>query len=1038
MVALVADLRDERPRARRMRPAQPAQSDVRGRAQALGLARHEEGGVVQQRGGHRRGRRELDRVARVAPAALDVDPPPPVGPPTSGAAASLRCEGPKTALGSRPSAFTAKTRRARRSASRPADGSTTHGGDLSPPTSTTYEPGAVITPRSARAAWAQGDAEPSAGSSVPVRTTAPAPERTVNRLPASDLAPATIGHLRLRRGARPSDPDLVGHRGHGGRRQAGEQRRDGTSRAPDHVRHGARGLLVARLAYDPRRMAGPGEPVVRGTERSELAQALPGYAIGGLLGRGAFAVVLAARHSRLERDVAVKWLSPELLSDPAARDRFATEARLLASLDHPHIVRVHDYVEHERVCALVMERLHGGTLAERRGRLSPARACALMVAALHGLEHAHRHGVLHRDVKPENLLFGERDVLKVADFGIARVVGAQGARLTATAAAIGTPAFMAPEQVSSSVGPLSSATDVWSAGAVLYELLAGVPPLPLDGDLGDVLLRRMTDEARPLRALAPDVPGPVADVVMRALARDPGHRYATAAGFAGALERAAGPARLAATGVPIRRTEPEAPRAGETVEAGAGAAARAGPAWAAPARPTAARPPEPGHADAPQARGQVRPAAPRRRRAWAVLAAVVAATGVGAGLAFTLSQGDEAPGPSAPGPARAAPPAPPPGWPRAVSLGYHDPLDGAAGAARRLGRGGLAYDVFGGDAAAREDWSHEPGPAVARRLRRRGAAPGPAAVRDLLPAPRRRPGRQGRRGRGDSQDAGRPGAHGRLLAQRPALHAVAGLDPPAGGGQRRAGRVGAARAEPRLRPARPDTVGAVVGASGLRELRGLPDNLPGVAQGWLRLRDRYAPEALLGFSVADYGTNVDLSRQVPPRATLIAAARDAGHFYIELAIFDFAGLEIAYSEEGQNPEPSRRVLTRGEGGRRHVRARVREDDEDADGARERAAGQRRDEDDRRRPLPLARRLGRVAHRHGRLLRAEPPARRRGHRGPVRGRLRRGRDVLLRRRRGRRHERRRRGTVATSADDDGGYLADRMAALRRSGGVTLAR
>src|SRR4051794_12957577 len=138
----------------------------------------------------------------------------------------------------------------------------------------------------------------------------------------------------------------------------------------------------------------------RDTERARLASALPAYEIGDALGRGAFAVVYAARHRHLEREVAIKRLSPELLREPEARGRFAAEARLLASLDHPHIVRVHDYVEEDDVCAFVMERVHGGTLADRMagGHVSQAGACAIMLGALHGLEHAHRHGVLHRDI----------------------------------------------------------------------------------------------------------------------------------------------------------------------------------------------------------------------------------------------------------------------------------------------------------------------------------------------------------------------------------------------------------------------------------------------------------------------------------------------------------------------------------------------------------------------------------------------------------------------------------------------------------------
>jgi serine/threonine protein kinase len=262
---------------------------------------------------------------------------------------------------------------------------------------------------------------------------------------------------------------------------------------------------------------------VRHEDRSDLARAMPAYEIGEVLGRGAFAVVYAGRHIGLQREVAIKRLEPELLRERAARERFAAEARLLASLDHPHVVRVHDYVEGEEVCAIVMERLYGGSLAERAqiDRPSCVHACAIIVAALYGLEHAHRHGVLHRDVKPDNVLFGQSDTVKVADFGIAKMIGAQGTRLTTTAAVMGTPAFMAPEQVSSSVGPLSAATDVWAAGAVPYELLAGEPPFLREGDLGEVLFQRITEAPRPLHAVASDVPPSVADAVMWSLARDP-------------------------------------------------------------------------------------------------------------------------------------------------------------------------------------------------------------------------------------------------------------------------------------------------------------------------------------------------------------------------------------------------------------------------------------------------------------------------------------------------------------------------------------
>src|SRR5687767_6874092 len=153
--------------------------------------------------------------------------------------------------------------------------------------------------------------------------------------------------------------------------------------------------------------------------------ALPAYEVGDELGRGAWGVVFTARHRHLDRQVAIKQLPRSFGADPQVRARFLSEARLLAGLDHPHVVHVLDFVEHDGLCLIVMERLTGGTLWERhrRERLTPAAACASMVAVSAGLHHAHGRGVLHRDVKPENLMFGSEGVLKVTDFGIAKVVG---------------------------------------------------------------------------------------------------------------------------------------------------------------------------------------------------------------------------------------------------------------------------------------------------------------------------------------------------------------------------------------------------------------------------------------------------------------------------------------------------------------------------------------------------------------------------------------------------------------------------------------
>src|SRR6184192_3465583 len=160
-------------------------------------------------------------------------------------------------------------------------------------------------------------------------------------------------------------------------------------------------------------------------DQEAVAAALPLYEVEGELGHGAWGVVLAGRHRQLGRDVAIKQLPRSFGTDPAVRSRFIAEARLLASLEHPHIVPLYDYVEHEGLCLLVMERLTGGTVwnRARAGGFAQQSACAVALATCAALHYAHQRGVLHRDVKPENLMFSALGDLKVTDFGIAKVVG---------------------------------------------------------------------------------------------------------------------------------------------------------------------------------------------------------------------------------------------------------------------------------------------------------------------------------------------------------------------------------------------------------------------------------------------------------------------------------------------------------------------------------------------------------------------------------------------------------------------------------------
>jgi YVTN family beta-propeller protein len=277
-------------------------------------------------------------------------------------------------------------------------------------------------------------------------------------------------------------------------------------------------------------------------DREQVARALPGYDVGDEIGRGGWGVVLRADHRQLGRPVAVKELPRAFAADPSVRRRFVSEARLLATLDHPHIVPIYDYVEEDGLCLLVMELLPGGTLWDRftTNGVSRDGACSIVVAACSALHYAHGKGILHRDIKPENLLFAASGTLKVSDFGIAKVVGGTASMATRTGEVLGTPAYMAPEQALGA--ELTAATDVYALGTVLYELLSGRLPFVDDGNAIALLYRHVHELPTPLSEVVPDLPAELVETTMRALAVDPGERYATAEDFGVALADAAGTA----------------------------------------------------------------------------------------------------------------------------------------------------------------------------------------------------------------------------------------------------------------------------------------------------------------------------------------------------------------------------------------------------------------------------------------------------------------------------------------------------------------
>ena len=268
------------------------------------------------------------------------------------------------------------------------------------------------------------------------------------------------------------------------------------------------------------------------------------YRVDQLLGRGGMGAVYRARDVRLDRQVAVKVVRPDLLDDHDARRRFRREAQLVARLQHPGIVAIFDFGTLESGGAyLVMELVRGEDLRrvlQREGRLEPERALRILGAACAAIEAAHQEGVLHRDLKPENILLpGGAVDAKVLDFGVAKLVAEPAARvepersevhttLTLAGMIVGTPAYMAPEQLGAAApGPR---TDVFALGVIAYEMLTGELPFGR-GTLTEVVLAQARG-ARPLRDLDPTIPPPIEAAVMRALAMDPDARPASAHAFA--------------------------------------------------------------------------------------------------------------------------------------------------------------------------------------------------------------------------------------------------------------------------------------------------------------------------------------------------------------------------------------------------------------------------------------------------------------------------------------------------------------------------
>ena len=270
---------------------------------------------------------------------------------------------------------------------------------------------------------------------------------------------------------------------------------------------------------------------------SRVGTELGGYRIERVIGRGGMSSVYLAHHVRLERRVALKLLAPELADSERFRDRFLRESRLAASIDHPNIVPIYDADEADGTLFIAMRYVEGSDLKDvirAEGRLDAARTAAIIGQIASALDAAHAHGLVHRDVKPGNVLLAPEDHVYVSDFGLTkRALSVSG--LTATGQLVGTIDYVAPEHIKGEM--VDGRADVYSLGCVVVECFTGHVPYPRDLEVG-VLWAHVEEPPPSVIGERPDLPAEVDDVVASAMAKDPNTRTGTGGEVASALRSA--------------------------------------------------------------------------------------------------------------------------------------------------------------------------------------------------------------------------------------------------------------------------------------------------------------------------------------------------------------------------------------------------------------------------------------------------------------------------------------------------------------------